>query len=455
MHTAPPTQRDGVHFYLLLGLTALELLMSFSFFGYLHVEPVSITLAYLPVLLAGALLGPGEAAAMGTVFGLASMWKASANYVTNLDRLFSPIMSGDPLGSLLVSVGARALFGLVTGLLYWALRRAPWPDLWVAVVSYFGPVIHSLLVNTALWLFFPEAGMTPARALRSLTSLSNLAAAGVVTLCWLLLRTQAWRQLHQKIEAARSLERPKSRLFFLLLLLVTLGCAVSVAIYFVNRITAVLAQKGVVLNDAGYSDLIHLQIQFMLGILSLSVLVALMLVFYRLYTTYVRHEAGTDALTGALTRRAFFNACGKQLSALRLQPGETCYFLMADLDKFKEINDQFGHPEGDRALQTMAAALREAFPGRAVIGRLGGDEFAVLLYVPTGRAELESRLDRFFRQLRQVSWGGRAASCSMGVLPFTRPQPVEVLYRQTDRLLYQAKEAGRDRYVIGSPAPER
>ena len=65
--------------YVLGALLAIELLMSFSFLGYFHVEPISVTIAYLPVLLAGALLGPMEATAVGTVFGLTSMWKASAS----------------------------------------------------------------------------------------------------------------------------------------------------------------------------------------------------------------------------------------------------------------------------------------------------------------------------------------------------------------------------------------
>ena len=55
--------------------------MSFSFLGYIHIEPISLTFVYIPVLMAGCMLGPKEAAAVGAVFGLASMWKASAFYV--------------------------------------------------------------------------------------------------------------------------------------------------------------------------------------------------------------------------------------------------------------------------------------------------------------------------------------------------------------------------------------
>ena len=61
--------------YVLCMLIFCELFMSFSFLGYIHIEPISITFTYIPVMMAGCLLGPKEAALVGAVFGLASMWK--------------------------------------------------------------------------------------------------------------------------------------------------------------------------------------------------------------------------------------------------------------------------------------------------------------------------------------------------------------------------------------------
>ena len=82
--------RTGPRRYLLFSLIFVELLMSFSFLGYFHLEPISVTTAYLPVLLAGALATPVDATIVGAVFGLASLWKASASYVMAADQLFSP-----------------------------------------------------------------------------------------------------------------------------------------------------------------------------------------------------------------------------------------------------------------------------------------------------------------------------------------------------------------------------
>ena len=161
-----------------------------------------------------------------------------------------------------------------------------------------------------------------------------------------------------------------------------------------------------------------------------------------------------DALTGVMNRKAFFQRCGEILREFRPTGTASGYFVMVDLDWFKEINDRHGHPEGDRALREVAASLREAFGQDGIIGRLGGDEFGVMLYAPMGREVLEVCLYQFLRQVRRIRWGEESrVTCSVGVLPVTGPKAVEELYRQADRLLYQAKEQGRDQYVIG-PAEE-
>ena len=92
-----------LHKYCFLALAAIEFLMSFTFLGYVHIEPISVTIAYLPILIAGCFLGVGQSAAMGLFFGLASMYKASANYVMPMDKIFSPFASGAPVASLLLS----------------------------------------------------------------------------------------------------------------------------------------------------------------------------------------------------------------------------------------------------------------------------------------------------------------------------------------------------------------
>ena len=162
---------EGLRCYLLWGLVAIELLMSFSFLGYIHIQPISLTIVYIPVLAAGCLMGPWEATLVGIVFGLASMWKASSFYISAGDMMFSPIMSGKPIQSILMSVGARALFGLVTGILYAAAKRRKHPTAGIFLVTSVGRIIHSFLVYWFMGILFPEAGYHVSNALDSILNL--------------------------------------------------------------------------------------------------------------------------------------------------------------------------------------------------------------------------------------------------------------------------------------------
>ena len=136
-------EQDG---YLLWTLVAIELFMSFSFLGYIHIEPISITFVYIPVLVAGCLLGPKEAALVGTVFGLASMWKATAFYIGAGDAIFSPFMSGRPLERFPLRVGSRMVFGFIIGFLYLIAKRTKYPLIGIVLVSTVGRTIHAFCV---------------------------------------------------------------------------------------------------------------------------------------------------------------------------------------------------------------------------------------------------------------------------------------------------------------------
>ncbi len=443
--------------YLLEALIALELLMSFSFLGYFHIEPISVTIAYVPVLVAGAVGGVPEAMAVGAVFGLASMWKASASYVMDTDKLFSPLSSGSPLGSLALSVGARVLFGLAVGLLYAAARRSRRPGLWIGLTSFFGRTVHSLLVYSAMGLFFPEAGYGPANAFSGLLGAANivvnLATAGLVLLLWRLTRSNTWQKFQRRLELSRILQAGERyhRLYLALVTVVTLLSSFAITFYFVHRMNYVLGRNGVYLTDTSYSDLLHLQVQFLFGILSMMLLVILFLILTNFYQNY---EGKWDALTGVMTRRAFFSACGQIQRTLGR--GDEClgYFIMVDLDFFKEINDHLGHPAGDRALKEVARSMKEIFGRRSLVGRMGGDEFAAMIYSDITREELEVALRHFLERTHRIELGGQPLTCSVGALPVRLSCPPEELYREADQLLYTAKERGRNQYVIAPLKPE-
>lgn len=139
-------------------LMAIEMIMSFTFLGYIHIPPISVTTAFIPIVVAGCLLGPLESTIMGLAFGLGSMYKASAFYVTSNDRVFSPFRSGAPFESMILSVGTRVLFGLIIGILFMLIKNRKYVYIWNGVLAAFASQIHAILVYGAMGIFFPELG---------------------------------------------------------------------------------------------------------------------------------------------------------------------------------------------------------------------------------------------------------------------------------------------------------
>ena len=452
-HRTEPCQKN-IRLTILGTLAAVELLMSFSFLGYLHIEPLSITFAYIPVLLAGAMAGVPEAAAIGALFGLASMWKASASYVASFDQLFSPVLSGHPLKSILLSVGTRILFGVLTGLLFAAVKRLPHAGIGIFAVGFLGKGIHSLLVYGALGLFFPESGYSISQTFTSFSFLSDtvsgLVIGAIVFLGWKLEQSRFWKKYWIRMEKVQSrhLEDRYHRLSLVILLALVLCMAIAVAVYFVQRMEYVLKERGVPLSPVDYGNLVHLQIQFVIGILSLMALVAIFLIFNRRYATYLTNEARVDALTGLMTRKTFLHVCLKSLEAHRDTDGKWGYFVMVDVDLFKELNDEYGHPEGDRILRAIAGKLRDTFDDLGSIGRMGGDEFAVLVFTPISQAHLQDCLEQFLRDITTIHAGTHTVSCSAGAVAIQSGKGIEHFYREADQALYQAKHKGRGQYVL-------
>lgn len=166
--------------------------------------------------------------------------------------------------------------------------------------------------------------------------------------------------------------------------------------------------------------------------------------------THLRAEAKLariDALTGAMNRRAFDEASCRFLElAARHRHQTTLAYI--DLDNFKEINDRYGHSEGDRVLRSVATALRQTVRASDVVGRVGGDEFALLL-AETDYQGAQQCLGNVRERLQQVCANDEwPATCSIGAATFpTPPATVAEAIDITDHLMYRAKEVGKNGIV--------
>jgi len=159
-------------------------------------------------------------------------------------------------------------------------------------------------------------------------------------------------------------------------------------------------------------------------------------------------RASTDALTGLPNRRYF----DEYLAALarRRRAQDRMGVLMIDIDRFKRLNDTFGHGVGDHVLREVAQAIATAVRDDDVPARFGGEEFAVLLKNPTPEMAFEvgERVRAAVAGLDLRHLGVPGVSVSVGVSVAQSPdEGLDIVVDTADRALYRAKRAGRDRVV--------
>ncbi len=159
-------------------------------------------------------------------------------------------------------------------------------------------------------------------------------------------------------------------------------------------------------------------------------------------------RAASDALTG-LPNRAYFDELATLLGKGR-RADDVLGVLMLDIDRFKALNDRYGHPTGDDVLRGVGRALRTCVRSEDVPARYGGEEFVVVLRHATDEqaVEVAERIRTAIHQLDGASLGlHHPVTVSVGVA-VGRSSPAELVER-ADAALYRAKRRGRDRVEVG------
>ena len=159
--------------------------------------------------------------------------------------------------------------------------------------------------------------------------------------------------------------------------------------------------------------------------------------------------ARTDPLTGVLNSRAFREQLQFTFAVAR-RHGGTISFSYVDLDDFKNINDTYGHAEGDRILQMSSRCLIESTRGIDIVARLGGDEFAVLM-PDTDSHGAEVVITKYANKLSKLMHSdGSSITCSIGTVSFIDLPPTgEAMITAADRLMYETKGHGGGGAVFG------
>ncbi|WP_447939725.1 diguanylate cyclase [Pseudoxanthomonas mexicana] len=193
------------------------------------------------------------------------------------------------------------------------------------------------------------------------------------------------------------------------------------------------------------------------GIHAMSVLISALLitVFSFIFASRTQDDrarlerlAALDALTGLPNRRTMERVLSDAVEAFQ-RSGRGFGLVVLDLDKFKEVNDLYGHAAGDAAIADLASILRFEMRRNDQVFRFGGEEFVVLVEVDSS-ADLEAATERLRKAVRGALRGpGGRITISLGsALLREQEKTWHDWFSRADAALYRAKSAGRDNYVI-------
>ena len=164
----------------------------------------------------------------------------------------------------------------------------------------------------------------------------------------------------------------------------------------------------------------------------------------------IRERSEKDGMTGVYNRKT-----AEDLICRNLKKNVPGIFLLVDMDRLKQVNDELGHKEGDKAIKEMATILKGYFRQKDIIGRIGGDEFVVYLPGAAKNKEIMTEVfGKLIEKLNTVMVGERndvAISCSIGCTIEQENSTYEALYHQADLALYQVKKNGKNNFAFYSP----
>lgn len=185
----------------------------------------------------------------------------------------------------------------------------------------------------------------------------------------------------------------------------------------------------------------------LIAVIACALLFVLTSIYSREMNT-IRTKSSMDSLTKLLNRETFQNHVQ---SYLKERPGQGILIII-DMDNFKLINDQLGHPVGDQVLCEFSTLLEKFFNrNRDIVSRLGGDEFAVFVGRDISLTEADGMLRRFmtvFHQNFDDKYPHQKLGVSIGASSVALSDTYELLYHNADKALYEAKWNGKDQFRI-------
>jgi diguanylate cyclase (GGDEF)-like protein len=161
----------------------------------------------------------------------------------------------------------------------------------------------------------------------------------------------------------------------------------------------------------------------------------------------LQHESLTDTLTGTGNRRMINQAIEAEIGRYYRHERQAFSILLLDIDFFKKINDNFGHPVGDEVLQLLCLKLKALLRVSDTLARWGGEEFVILL--PTADIDSAAILaERMRAEVEKTSFNNQLVTISISAAEYQRGESQEMLLKRLDLALYEAKNTGRNKVVV-------
>jgi diguanylate cyclase (GGDEF)-like protein len=201
------------------------------------------------------------------------------------------------------------------------------------------------------------------------------------------------------------------------------------------------------LEPSGWNVLILAAGAFALPVLAFGAL----LIAHRRIVLLAEHAANHDYLTGAWSRRAFFDIGNREI-ARAARTGRPLSLLLIDMDNFKPVNDTHGHAVGDRVLKDFVQELLQELRSIDSLCRMGGDEFTVLM-PETDQVGAVAVADRLRGRIERTHELLSGVTVSIGVATQRPEDTLNSLVTRADRALYTAKEKGRNRVSMEHELP--
>ena len=426
-------------------ITAFELVLAFSGLGY--IIPY-VTLMYIPVILAAYFHGVFAGGFLGFIFGLTSIWKASIAG-DEFDALFSPFTSGYVVESLILSTGTRILFGIVAGLVFSAVKKIQVYKVHLLLIfSVFLQLFHSILVLSTASYLFPETNIDINFILKDIFSLKELLQA--VLLCIVMYSSyrisisKRYKEFEQIIsDGGNAYYTSRFKLEGFGVGLIVLLTNLMLMYHLKDAVIDAIRMQNIVLDRETYIVYLNSTGQFIVGCIATSYTISMLVIAYRVYSVYKIYNSDKDLMTGLHTK-----AAALQYGKLLLQDADNAYFMIIDIDRFKSINDTFGHITGDRVIVSVAAYLEKYFIDIGYVARFGGDEFAVFITNSISRQNLIDTVKNFQEDLLNIPLENMKVTCSIGIAQIHNEKKFEEIYEKADEMLYKVKSEGRNGYAI-------